>query len=114
MLADEVYSQSVYEVPDKAAIKFASVLSFDSSEYIDPNYLHFLYGMSKDLACGGLRLGVFHTRNKELMRVMNSITQFHWPGMADERIAITMLEDEQWMEKFLDTSRKKLARFREA
>lgn len=40
---------------------------------------------------------------------MNSLTQFHWSGMADERIAITMLEDEQWMEKFLDTSRKKLA-----
>jgi 1-aminocyclopropane-1-carboxylate synthase len=35
MLADEVYSQSVYEVPDKAAIKFVSVLSFDSSEHID-------------------------------------------------------------------------------
>ena len=43
------------------------------------------------------------------MRAMNSITQFHWLGMANERIAITMLEDEQWMEKFLDTSRKKLA-----
>ena len=57
----EVYPQSVYEVPDKAAIKFVSVLSFGSSEHIDPNYLHFQYGMSKDLACGGLRLGVFHT-----------------------------------------------------
>ena len=109
MLADEVYSQSVHEVPDKAAIKFVSVLSFESSEHINPNYLHFQYGMSKDLACGGFRLGVFHTRNKELMRAMNSITQFHWSGMVDERIAITMLEDEQWMEKFLDTSRKKLA-----
>ncbi|OCL13814.1 1-aminocyclopropane-1-carboxylate synthase 1 [Glonium stellatum] len=109
MLADEVYAQSVYETPNKAATQFVSILSFDSSEYIDPNYLHFLYGMSKDLACGGLRLGVLHTRNKELMRAMSSITQFHWAGMADERIAIMMLEDEQWIKKFLETSRQKLA-----
>ena len=43
------------------------------------------------------------------MRAISSITQFHWLGIADERIAITILEDKQWMEKFLDTSRKKLA-----
>lgn len=109
LLADEVYSQSVYDVPEESAEPFISVLSLNYSEYIDPDYLHFQYGMAKDLACGGLRMGVVWSKNKDLMRAMGSISQFHWSGTMDERIAVTMLEDEIWLDEFLQRSRKLLA-----
>lgn len=96
LLSDEIYALSVYEVPDDPkAIEFESILSLDTDRYIEQRYLHVLYGMSKDTAAGGIRLGCFYTRNKELMAAMSSVTQFHWSGIANERVATSMLEDEE-------------------
>ena len=44
LLSDEIYASSVYEVPDKNAMKFTSALSFDTSPYISKEYLHIVYG----------------------------------------------------------------------
>lgn len=44
LLADEIYAATVYDVPDKDAVPFTSVLSFDFSQYIDAEYLHVIYG----------------------------------------------------------------------
>ena len=65
-----------------------------------------LYSMSKDLGAGGLRLGCFVSGNQELRRAMDQLTFFHWPGMADRRIAIEILEDEEWLERFFSMSRE--------
>lgn len=108
LIVDEVYALSVYEVPDPKAIEFMSVLSLDTEKYISSKYLHLLYGMSKDIAAGGIRLGCFYTKNADLMRAMKNMTQFHWSGVADEKVAIAMLEDEEWMDGFLRSSRARL------
>ena len=109
LLADEIYALSVYETDDAETIKFQSILTLDVDQYIDPNYIHFMYGMSKDLAGGGLRLGCIYTHNEQLLRAMGVISSFHWPASASERVASLMLEDEEWMEEFLERSRKRLA-----
>lgn len=64
LFADEVYALSVF---DSSLTPFISVLSFDSSSDISPEYLHVVYGMSKDFAAGGSRLGRLYLRNKALM-----------------------------------------------
>jgi len=109
LLADEVYALSVYDIDDEAAEPFTSVLSFDSSEYIDRNLLHVLYGFSKDFASGGLRLGCMHSRNPALMDAVGAITQFAWSGSMNELVAISMLEDRSWLDGFVAESRKLLA-----
>ena len=109
LLVDEIYALSVYSVPDPHAVEFESVLSFDSSHVIDPKYLHVLYGFSKDYAASGIRMGCIYTRNTEIMDAMGAITQFHWSGGANERVATLMLESEEWMDRFLELSRSRLA-----
>lgn len=109
LLADEIYAMSVYEVADPDAVKFESVLSIETEKYIDSKYLHLLYGMSKDTAASGIRMGVIYTRNSELLRALGVISAFHWSGSANERVAILMLEDESWMDDFLRRSRERLA-----
>jgi len=109
LLMDEIYAMSVYDIGDPAAIPFQSCLSFDSSEYIDPNLLHVIYGFSKDFGAGGLRLGCIYIRNKELMQAMEAITPFHWSGALNDGVAASMLEDEEWMSNFLAKSRSALA-----
>lgn len=109
LLCDEIYATSVYDVPDSHAVKFTSALSFDHSPYISSDLVHVIYGLSKDFAAGGTRLGCVHIQNKELMRAMSSITQFHWSGGPSQDIATTMLEDEQWLPAYLARARDRLS-----
>lgn len=110
LIANEIYALSVYEVHTARQPEgFTSVLSFDSSEYIDDQYLHVLYGMSKDFASGGVRLGCIYSRNKQLIRAMGAMSQFHWIAGPSELLATLMLEDEKWMDGFLALSKQRLA-----
>ncbi|KAF2460669.1 pyridoxal phosphate-dependent transferase [Lineolata rhizophorae] len=112
LLSDEIYALSVFPVDESngKTEAFESVLSFDTTPYLDSNYLHAVYGMSKDLASGGLRMGCIYTQNDALMRALCAMSKFHWSGTADERLATEMLEDETWLEQFNRTSRARLAR----
>jgi len=58
LLSAEIYTLSVYDIPgEPKATKLESILSLDMDQYIDQKYIHVLYGMSKDTAAGGIRLG---------------------------------------------------------
>ncbi|KAI9654444.1 MAG: hypothetical protein M1831_005410 [Alyxoria varia] len=109
LLCDEIYAISVYDVPDENAVPFTSVLSFDTSSYISPDYLHVIYGMSKDFAAGGVRMGCIYLENKELLDAMSAISQFHWPGGPSQEIATSILEDGAWLDHFLQLSRERLS-----
>lgn len=109
LISDEVYAMSVYDVPDLSASKFTSVLAFDYSEYIDDEYLHLMYGMSKDMAAAGLRIGCFWTLNAELMTAMGNAAQFHRTGILDNNLAVAILEDKAWLDRFFEHSRTRLA-----
>lgn len=47
LISDEVYALSVYDTGNPDAAPFTSVLSFDTTDLIDPNLVHCLYGLSK-------------------------------------------------------------------
>jgi len=104
LILDEVYATSVYD--DESPFK--SILAIDSKKHINPNYLHLLYGFSKDLAGGGLRLGCIWTRNSALIKALSTISFFNWPSNIADTIGSTMLESEDWMSSFRETSRKRL------
>ena len=109
LIVDEIYALSVYDVPDKDAVPFTSALSLPTDEYIDPQYLHHLYGFSKDFAASGIRMGCIYTRNDDLRRAMAACSPFTWSGNVNERIAALLLEDQIHLEKFLALSRKRLS-----
>ncbi|KAI5245936.1 PLP-dependent transferase [Aureobasidium subglaciale] len=108
LLADEVYALSVFlSVFDAAspAVPFTSVFAFDSSPYISPQYLYVVYGLSKDFVAGGLRLGCLYSGNTELLNAISAVGQFAWSGSLNQLFAAEMLEDEEWLNAFLDKSR---------
>ncbi|OCK82321.1 hypothetical protein K432DRAFT_391390 [Lepidopterella palustris CBS 459.81] len=82
MLAGEVYSPCTHDVPGRDIVLFVSVWSFDCSDYINPNYLHFQYGMGKDVTCGGLRMGLFPYSKQEIYasNELNNTIPLVWNG----------------------------------
>lgn len=72
LISDEIYALSVYETDSSSG--FVSILSIDPAPLgVDPALIHVLYGMSKDFAAAGLRLGCLISRNKKLMQAALSI-----------------------------------------
>lgn len=110
LLSDEIYALSIYDNEASAPnpVPFQSVLSLDVEKYLDPKYLQFIYGLSKDTAASGLRLGVLYTRNAELLQAVGALASFQWSGNANERAGIRILEDEKWLDGFFRRSRARL------
>lgn len=72
LISDEVYALSVYGNDDSTG--FVSVLSIDPVPLgVDPALIHVLYGMSKDFAAAGLRLGSLISQNQRLLQAALSM-----------------------------------------
>ncbi|KAI7089158.1 PLP-dependent transferase [Hortaea werneckii] len=112
LLSDEIYAMSVYS-SSPSSPAFESILAFDSTPYISPSLLHVLYGLSKDFAAGGLRIGCLYTRNRPLWRAISAMSQFSWIPVASELLACSLLEDDEWLEAFFERSRRRLSEGRE-
>ena len=64
--------------------------------------LHVVYGLSKDFCASGYRVGVLCTRNEHVVRAMDNVAYFCCvPGPMQFAIA-EMLEDEAWVDAFLE------------
>lgn len=85
LISDEIYALSVYD--GDSSTGFVSVLSIDPASLgVDPALIHVLYGMSKDFAAAGLRLGCLISRNEKLMQAALSI---RWVDIFIDIVTIT-------------------------
>lgn len=130
LIVDEIYAVSHYKIPTlpnhplpsvqngelngdvpqnaNQAVPFHSILSFDTAKHIPHTHLHVLYGVSKDFAAGGLRLGCVYTRSQPLLQSLWALMPFSWPSNLSEALAATMLADAPWRHDFLATSQRVL------
>ena len=106
LLSDEIYALSIYDNKASAPnpVPFHSVLSLDIEQYIDPKYVQFIYGLSKDFASSGLRVGFLYTRNAELLQAVSALALFGWTGGPSQRTGIKILEDQKWLDGFFQRS----------
>lgn len=104
LISDEIYGSSVFS--DELA-PFTSALSIEPG-IIDDQLLHVTYGFSKDFGAAGLRLGCVVTRNTTMLKVVQMTARFHNPSGASLAIVNAMLEDRDWCNTFLGSSRRKI------
>ncbi|KAB8246174.1 pyridoxal phosphate-dependent transferase [Aspergillus flavus] len=73
IISDEVYALSVYE-ENTSTDGFFSLLSIEpANNGVNPALIHVLYGMSKDFAAAGLRLGCLISQNQKFLQAALSI-----------------------------------------
>ncbi|XP_076310605.1 1-aminocyclopropane-1-carboxylate synthase-like protein 1 isoform X2 [Tachypleus tridentatus] len=102
-IIDEVYALSVFD----KNVKFKSTLTLPVP---DPERTHVLYGLSKDFALAGFRVGVIYTRNNSLHTVLKEGSSFISIPSSIMKISAYLLEDLQWCETFIKENCSRLAK----
>ncbi|KAI9163175.1 1-aminocyclopropane-1-carboxylate synthase-like protein [Paramyrothecium foliicola] len=110
LFSDEIYACSVFGSGERGALPFTSVLSIDSTDLIDQNLLHVTYGLSKDFAAPGLRVGAIITRSQAILRTVQTILRFHGVSGVSLAIGAAMLEDKAWRDSYIAYMRGSLAK----
>ncbi|KAB8268857.1 pyridoxal phosphate-dependent transferase [Aspergillus minisclerotigenes] len=79
LVSDEVFALSSFTSPDFTNPEpFVSCLSIDPSRAgCDPQRIHVVWSMSKDLSASGVRLGCVITRNRPLRDVVGLVASVH-------------------------------------
>ncbi|XP_072448334.1 1-aminocyclopropane-1-carboxylate synthase-like protein 1 isoform X1 [Chiloscyllium punctatum] len=103
VIVDEVYMLSIFGDMDS----FQSVLSFDKLP--DPQRTHVMWGISKDFAASGIRVGTLYTENTDVISALGQLACFHGvPGPIQYMVA-QLLRDQDWISQvFLPTNRARL------
>ncbi|KAI0880483.1 acc synthase [Annulohypoxylon maeteangense] len=112
LISDEIYALSVYNRDDRPSEEFTSVRAIDYTGIIDPNLVHVLYGMSKDFGSGGMRLGCVISQNDEFTKATRALCRFSSPSQYSMDLATKILEDQEYVAKFLEKSKLSLTRAR--
>ncbi|KAL8759217.1 MAG: hypothetical protein Q9199_000904 [Rusavskia elegans] len=102
---------SIYKTASNAsAVPFTSALAIDTTNLIDPNLVHILYGMSKDFSSNGLRSGVLLSQhNAPLLSSLKSIALFSWPVSTTENYWTTLLNDRPFLNYYFTENSTRLA-----
>jgi len=109
-ISDEIYALSVFENPDfPDAAPLTSALSIDTTDIIDGDLVHVIYGLSKDFGVAGLKVGCLISRNEELKKAVTAVQRFCAVGGPSVAIATQMLEDREWIRTIVELSKSRLA-----
>ncbi|KAK3526567.1 hypothetical protein QTP70_030700 [Hemibagrus guttatus] len=100
-IVDEIYMLSVFEG------SFNSVLSLQRLP--DPQRTHVMWGISKDFAMAGMRLGTLYSENSDLIEALVQLGCFHGVAGPTQHQVSQLLKDRDWMNKeFLPENRRRL------
>ncbi|XP_039989915.1 1-aminocyclopropane-1-carboxylate synthase-like protein 1 [Xiphias gladius] len=102
-IVDEVYMLTVFD----ESITFHSVLSVDSLP--DPQRTHVMWGVSKDFAMAGIRIGTLYTENRDLVEALAQLGSFHGISGTTQHQVAQLLQDREWISgDFLPENRSRL------
>ncbi|XP_061533580.1 1-aminocyclopropane-1-carboxylate synthase-like protein 1 isoform X2 [Phycodurus eques] len=75
----------------------------------DPQRTHIMWGLSKDFAMAGNRLGTLYTENRDLVDALAQLGSFHGISGTTQHQVAQLLQDREWISKeFLPENRRRL------
>lgn len=121
VISDEIYACSIFaETCEHAFVSAISIVSEMIAEAKDDgklaiaadysNYVHVIYGMSKDFCTSGYRVGTLWTQNQAIHRALDNVSYFcAIPGPFQHALSL-VLEDEKFLHAFFVENQKRLRR----
>lgn len=95
IIADEIYANSVF-----GDVAFKSFLHPDFAHHDYQQHIHQLYGMAKDFALSGFKVGFIASHNEQVMQAVQSVCYFHPVSTQTQQAMAYLLGDLAWCEEF--------------
>jgi len=92
LIVDEVYGLTII---DEGA-NHNSILSFKNA--MDSKRVHFIYGMSKDFALSGFRVGILYTKNEAILKAIIHPCYLSGVSALTQGVLSRILDDHDWVE----------------
>ncbi|KAH6991341.1 pyridoxal phosphate-dependent transferase [Ilyonectria sp. MPI-CAGE-AT-0026] len=110
LVADEIYALSGFPSMSNSLPTFTSVLSIpdDEKNRVVKENIHSLYGVSKDWAMGGLRLGFLVTRNVGLWNACRRVALFTWVTHFSTQMWTDFIQDNKNVQDYVRINRERL------
>lgn len=100
LISDEIYALSNLENnPHHSLFQLAIESGVDA---------HFLYGMAKDFALAGAKVGFYYSTNEQMIRAMQDLSYFHTVGTPTQLAIQKILGDHQFLDNFIPENQKRL------
>ncbi|CAO3611888.1 unnamed protein product [Mucor hiemalis] len=112
LIFDEIYALSTCSHIGKQELDdpFVSILSLPYKDYIEPSLIHVIYGLSKDFALNGLRMGfIIDQFNEPLRKALIRCSPFSYMNTITDRLFCNFFSDEKWIDDYLEENRCALA-----
>ncbi|CEP09166.1 hypothetical protein [Parasitella parasitica] len=112
LISDEIYALSSFShlLDNSQQDPFHSILSIDYQAFIDPSLVHVIYGMSKDFAVNGFRVGfIINQFNEPLRLALMRSAAFSYTSTITDRLLCKFFADKDWIDTYLQENRQALA-----
>lgn len=94
VIADEIYAHSTF------GAGFASLVGAPA--------VHGIWGLAKDFGLSGLKVGVLHTKNAEVLAAARGLAYFAPVSTHTQALVTNLLTDTEWVAGFLAEGRRRL------
>lgn len=96
LVCDEIYAATVFGHPN-----FVSISEIMLKEKHNPDLIHIVYSLSKDLGFPGFRVGIVYSYNDEVVSCARKMSSFGLVSTQTQTLIAAMLSDEKFVDEFL-------------
>ncbi|KAL7160024.1 hypothetical protein ABFS83_01G067200 [Erythranthe nasuta] len=107
LICDEIYSATVFDQPGFTSI--AEIFEENPKSY-NPNLIHIVYSLSKDLGFPGFRVGIIYSYNDTVTNCARKMSSFGLVSTQTQHLIASMLSDDDFVDRFIPESAKRLAK----
>ncbi len=102
LIVDEIYAYSIFKPSP-----FQSVLTLPAYKEAE-EYVHWVWGFSKDFAMNGYRVGVLGTKNEGVLKACKEAAYFTGMATLVQRTLGVMVSDAEWVRDYIARHQEKL------
>lgn len=107
LVCDEIYAATVFSSSPNNFISISEIIQV--IKFINRDLIHIVYSLSKDMGLPGFRVGVVYSYNDKVVSCARKMSSFGLVSSQTQRLLASMLSDQEFVDKFLAESTKRLA-----
>ncbi|CAH1419317.1 unnamed protein product [Lactuca virosa] len=111
LVCDEIYAATVFDTPDFISIsEVLQEMEHDPTVLINPELVHIIYSLSKDMGLPGFRVGILYSYNDGVVSSARKMSSFGLISSQTQHFLASLLSDEAFVEDFLTENSRRLAK----